>query len=70
MKKQDRQSTEMAMKKGSDEHRIRGLQEQLDLKIRELLAVSGCMVVEVGGIGAYLCMYSHMSERLIARRRK
>ena len=29
------------MKKGSDEHRIRGLQEQLDLKIRELLAVSG-----------------------------
>ena len=28
------------MKKGSDEHRIRGLQEQLDLKIRELLAVS------------------------------
>ena len=41
MKKQDRQNTEAAMKKGSDEHRIRGLQEQLDLKIRELLAVSG-----------------------------
>ena len=42
MRKQDRQNTEAAMKKGSDEHRIRRLrmQEQLDLKIRELLAVS------------------------------
>ena len=50
MKKQDRQNTEAAMKKGSDEHRIRGLQEQLDLKIRELLAVS----VE-GGSGACTC---------------
>ena len=41
MRKQDRQNTEAAMKKGSDEHRIRGLQEQLDLKIRELLTVNG-----------------------------
>ena len=40
MKKPDRQNMEAAMKKGFDEYRIRGLQEQLDLKIRELLAVS------------------------------
>ena len=40
VQKQDRQNTEAAIKKGSDEHRIRALQEQLDLKIRELVAVS------------------------------
>ena len=40
VQKQDRQVTEAAMKHGTDEHRIRALQEQLDLKIRELVAVS------------------------------
>ena len=41
------------MKKGSDEHRIRGLQEQLDLKIRELLAVS-----EEGSMCMYICVHA------------
>ena len=40
VQKQDRQISEAAMKKGSDEHRIRALQEQLELKIRELVSVS------------------------------
>ena len=55
MQKQDRQNTEAAMKKGSDEHRIRGLQEQLDLKIRELLAVR---------FSAYYVEYFREEERL------